>query len=134
MVFPVKVIDTSYLLSFFIADDENHAKAMKISAENEQEDFVLPNAILHETLTVLNYKRGLEDCKRAYKEITGNKQVTVNFIGEKEQNDIVKWFLENGKGLSIGDASVICAANRLNCEALAFDKDLLRRISRKGKE
>ncbi len=121
------VLDTSFLVSFYLSEDINHRKALKLAEENAQEMMLLSEIILFETLTVLNYKAGIARAREAHDELLGNKSIRFFNLSEIEKNEILELFFaqENSK-LSYADISVIYMAKRGKAKILTFDEVILK--------
>ena len=122
----MKVLDTSFLISLYITRDQNHLKAMKMAEDNKNEEMILSDMILFETLTVLRYKGypGLDG--EAYRELNSNRQVRIFEFNNLEKQEIIKRFLNEKRKLSIADISVIYLAQKTVCEMLTFDEEMMR--------
>jgi len=117
------VIDTSFLVSFYLPADENNPKALEMLERMASEQLVIPEYILYETLTVLNYKAGIELCKSAHEELANNSQVDIYHFDKHEQKEIIDLFFKLKK-ISVADASVVYLAEKLGCGVIAFDLQL----------
>ncbi len=131
MVFPVIVLDSSFLVSLYLPFDDNTERADKLFEKFSGETFMLPNLILYETLGVLNIKDSLPSSKEAYEELVQNKQIRIYHFSQAELDDIITWFFENGRGLSVPDSAVIFLASKLGADVLTFDKEMQKRLTKK---
>jgi len=122
------VLDSSFLVSFFLQQDENHRKAVEIADKNEEEDKLLPELVLFETLTVINYKKGIAAAKEAYEKMITNQQILLYWLPEAEMLEMLKEFFSHDKKLSIEDATVIYLARKTHSPVLSFDRDLIKEI------
>ncbi len=124
------VLDTSFLVSFYLAADFNHEKSLRLAAQNKNEVMLLSDIVLFETLTVLNYKAGMPMAKEAYEELLGNKQIRFFHFTEQEKDEALWHFFELNKKakLSFVDASVIYLANTSKSKVLAFDNGILKEL------
>lgn len=128
-MFLVIVLDTSFLVSFYLSEDANHGNALKLAEQNAEETMLLSDVVLFETLTVLNYKADIGRAKEAHDELLGNKSIKFFHFNEAEKNEILAQFLAQGKSkLSFADASVIYLAKRGKTKVLAFDEVILKRV------
>ena len=128
---PVIVLDTSFLVSFFLPSDENHEKALLMAADNKSEDMILSDMILHETLTVLNYKGGIKLAKEANEDLMRNHYVFFVRLKEEETKEILSMFFDQSKKLSVQDFSVIYLAKKTNSKVLAFDDKIVKSVNKK---
>lgn len=130
-MFHVIVLDSSFLVPYFRPQDENNRKAISIAAKNDNDQQMLPDIILFETLTVLNYKDGIDLAKQAYAQIANNRQIMLHQFDELEKREIVQtFFSENGK-VSVADASVIYLAKKTGSGVLAFDEKIVKALKKK---
>lgn len=126
-VFLVIVLDTSFLISFYLTSDPNHKKALESAEANKNEIALLSEIILFETLTVLNYKAGFELTKESYNELMSNKQIRFFYFTDQEKDEILQQFFDSNKlkKLSFADVSVIYLAKKSKSEVLAFDEGII---------
>ncbi len=127
-MFLVIVLDTSFLVSFYLTQDENHENALKLAEENRSETMLLSEVILFETLAVLNYKGGLQLAKEAYDELMANKQIRFFHFTELEKDEITESFFQQTTKLSFQDVSVVYLAKKSKSKVLAFDDKILKEI------
>ena len=125
MVFLVIVLDSSFLIAFYLAQDSQHKNALKLAEQNIEETALLSETILFETLTVLNYKAGIELAKEAYQELMANKYVRFFHFTELEKDEILNEFFNQKSKLSFADVSVIYLARKSKSKVLAFDDGIL---------
>ena len=55
----MKILDTSFLVSLFMSEDENHPKAVELFEKHREDEMLLLDTILFETLTLLNRRKGM---------------------------------------------------------------------------
>ena len=122
----MKVLDTSFLASFFLPKDSNHAKAEQQMAAEAETPLVLPEVILHETLTILSCRQDISLAKQAYLELIQNQKIQIYHFTAQETQEILDLFFALGRKLSVPDVGVIYLSRRLNAEVLAFDGEILR--------
>ncbi len=121
------VLDTSFLVSFFLNGDSNHAKALELALKNKDEDMLLSDIILYETLTVINYKGGIELAKEAHGQLERNRQIHSFRFTDVEADEIVSmFFAQKKRKLSFADVSVLYLANKSSAKILSFDEELLK--------
>ena len=125
-MFPVKVLDTSFLVSLFLAQDSNHQDAEDLAQKNLDEQLLLPEPILHETLTVILYKSGIEKCREVYDRLVHNKQIEVVRFNQNESEEMAEMFLDQKTKLSFQDISVVYLSKKSKSKALAFDTGILK--------
>ncbi len=122
MVFPVKVLDTSFLVAFYLSGHNDHKRAIELAKLHAEEAQLLPEVILFETLTVLNYKIGLQATYAAYQEMLGNRAVTLVNLSPVEKLDLLDLFFLQKNKLSVADCSVIYLARKHKAGVLSFDR------------
>ncbi|MFA6907729.1 MAG: PIN domain-containing protein [Candidatus Micrarchaeia archaeon] len=122
------VLDTSFLFSLFHPLDVNHARALKIFEKHRNEDMLITDSILFETLTVLNRKLGMDAARAAYGGLLSNSRLQVHYLTEGQRKEILSEFLKQKGRLSMADISVMHACKTALAAPLAFDKDLIKRI------
>ena len=122
------VLDTSFLFSLFHPLDVNHAKAQEIFEKHRNEEMLITDSILFETLTVLNRKLGTDAARAAYELLLSNSRLQVHYLTEDQRKEILSEFLKQKGRLSTADISVIAACKTALAAPLAFDKELLKQI------
>jgi len=132
MVFPVIIFDTSFLVSFYHTGDSNHAKAMEIATSLENEEKMLPDTILFETITVLIYRAGMETAKNAYFELTSDPKTGFLHFDRQEREEIITELLERHDKLSSADMSVAYLARKMGAKILSFDRNLNKAVGKKA--
>lgn len=116
------VVDSSFLISLLILEDENHEAALELAAKS-MGIFEIIDTVLFETITVINYKFGLTEANRLFKEISENNQFKISFIAESDRLEILHEFMKlNGK-ISPIDFSVVYFAKKQKSKFLTFDKE-----------
>jgi predicted nucleic acid-binding protein len=123
------LLDSSFLVALFLADDIHHQKILEVFDEFSKENvmFYVPCRIIEETSTVLTYK--------------GNKNMSNKFIDFVEQDQRFL-LIENNhskelefyryqitQNISFIDASLIMIANDYSLEILSLDKQLMKIVS-----
>src|SRR5271157_2372175 len=121
MVFHVKVLDTSFIVSLFLVQDMNHQNAEELAQNNLDEQLLLPEPILQETLTVILYKVGIEKCREVYDRLVHNKQIEVVRFNQNESEEMARMFLDQKTKLSFQDMSVVYLSKKSKSMALTFD-------------
>jgi predicted nucleic acid-binding protein len=130
MVFPVMVLDSSFLVSLFRNVDDNNPKAIILFKEHAQSEMLLPETVFFETLTVLNYKNGISLAREAYEKLLSNSQIHFYPFSEEEKLGFLHEFFAAKGAMSVPDASVVYLARKMRCQVLAFDKNLLKHVGR----
>lgn len=121
----MKILDTSFIVSLFLLQDSNHQNAIELFEKNIDEQLLLPEQVLQETLTVTLYKAGIEKCKKVYERLTSNEQISLVRFTQTEIDEITNIFLAQSGKLSFPDFSVIYLSKKSKSKILSFDKDLL---------
>ncbi|MCX6769831.1 MAG: PIN domain-containing protein [Candidatus Micrarchaeota archaeon] len=124
------ILDTSFLISFFRQHDDNHKKAVEISDKNHNEEKLLPEFIYFETLTVINYKDGIDAAKEASEYLTSNQQISIHSFSDEEKNGVLMEFFAQKKQLSFEDASVVYLARKKKAGLLAFDDRIIKIVEK----
>ena len=126
MVFPVMVLDSSFLVSLFRKDDENNQNAREIMRRNLDEHMLLTDLVLFETLTIIAYKDGLARSKDVYDELVTNRNIQMHSLTQEEKDCALgEFFSQKGK-LGAIDVSILHMAKKYNSGILAFDAQLNR--------
>ena len=124
------VADSSFFVSFFLEGDANNLKALAIF-EGNLEEILLPEIILFETLTVLDYKRGIEKSREAYGKICANRQIRIFQFAEDERRPILEEFFQAGGKLSVADACVAYLAKKTGSNVLSFDEGIAKALAKR---
>ena len=132
-VFRVMILDSSYLVSFFLQEDGNHRKAVEMSDRHMNEELVLLDIIMYETLTVLNYEGGIALAKEAHAQMLGSRQIRLLPINETQRGEILQEFFAQKTELSVEDSAVVYLARKTKSDVLAFDKKIIKAAASKGK-
>lgn len=127
MVFPVLVLDSSFLISLYAVSDCNHHKAVQKFRSSGGESLLLPAIILDETLTVLNYKEGIDAARLAYEKLSDNQGIRVYELSPAEKAGVLDLFFRLKK-LSVADASVVYLSKKFGAQALCYDRQILSKI------
>lgn len=127
-VFPVIVLDSSFLISLYFPDDENHPKAIRLADENKSEEMLLPVPILFETMTVANYKGGMTFARELYDDLLSNRGLTTFRFSEDDEEELLREFFAHGGKLSVQDASVVYLARKTGSKVLAFDETIIKAV------
>ncbi len=122
----IYIADSSFLVSLALAEDENHKKAVAELKKIKDGKILICNHVLHETLTVLLYKRNSFFCRGFYQAISMTDGIIFKFIPMEEENEILNDFLSQESKLSFVDISVKNIAEKSGYCILAFDRDLLK--------
>jgi len=125
------VLDSSFLISFFLDGDENFGKASAIFEKNLDEEMVIIDAVLFETLTVLNYKRGMTTVRTTYDQIVSTANFTIVYLTEDERKEILAEFLEQKKKMSFEDIAVVHACKKALSPVLSFDREIQKLLEEK---
>ena len=128
MVTRMKILDTSFLVSLFVIEDENHPKAVELFEKNREDEMLLLDTILFETLTLLNRRKGMATARETYGMLVANSKLHVHYLTDRQRSEVLELFLAQKGRLSLADMSVAHACKTALAAPLAFDKDLLRQI------
>jgi len=124
----MKVLDTSFLVSLFIIEDENHPKAVEIFEKCSNEEMLLLDTILFETLSLLNRRKGMAAARETYEILLANSKLQVHYLSDAQRKEVLEIFLAQKGRLSLADFSVVHACKTALAAPLAFDKDLLKQV------
>jgi predicted nucleic acid-binding protein len=125
MVFPVMVLDSSFLISFFRKADTNNDKAIAMLKEHETGDLYVSDVILFETISVLGKKDGTAFAKEAYGWLADNSQVRIVYFDDMQRIEILQEYLSKDGHMSVADISVLYLARTTGAGVLAFDEAIL---------
>lgn len=120
------VLDTSFLVSFYHTGDANHSKALEMARKHKDDEKILSDVILFETLTILGLKAGMGIAKEAKEELLSNEKIRFLSLEENERIKIIEQFLLQAGKLSTADMTVFYLAKEMRSSILAFDKELLK--------
>lgn len=124
------VLDSSFIVSLFLPDDENHAKALELFGKHSAEEMLCTDIVLFETMTVLNYKKGIAFVKDANTRLMENRKLQIVYLNENERKEILAEFLEQTGKMSMEDVSVVHTCSKTLSSALTFDKEILKKLRR----
>jgi|GEM_PF-2654316 len=125
MVFPVMVLDSSFLVSFFRKSDVNNSRAIEMLKGHENSGLFLSDVILFETISVLGVKDGTADAKEAYDWIMDNSQIKIIYFNDTQRVEILQEHLSKSGKMSVADISVLYLARMTGAGVLAFDEAIL---------
>ena len=128
MVFPVMVLDSSFLVSLFLPEDSNNLKALSLFEKHRGDEMLLTDIVLFETLTILAYKKSASFAKDAYRDLLSNRKLHLLYLNENEKKEILESFLEQNGKLSVEDISVIHSCKKALAKPLAFDREILKAV------
>ena len=121
------IADTSFLVALFIEEDELHNEALN-ELENNKEELTIPDRVIEETFTVLNYKKGIDYALGILQKLDNNKDINIKSYNEKEWNSIIQLISKVRKKLSFVDYTIIYECLRTNEKLLCFDKEIIKTI------
>lgn len=124
MVFPVIILDSSFLVSLFRNADANSMKARMLARENSNEQMLLNDLVLFETLTIIAYKDGTARAKAVYDEIATHRNINIYHLSPEEKNGALEQFFSQKGKLGAVDISVLYLAKKCSAGILAFDEQI----------
>ena len=124
------ILDSSFLVSLYLPQDENHAEALATLEKNRDSELLATDMVLFETLTVVAYKGGIELARSAYSQLLSNKKLVLVFLSEQERKEILDEFLRQEGKMSVEDISVIRGSRKALSPALTFDRQILQKIGK----
>ena len=130
MVFPVMILDSSFLVSLCLPWDEKHAEALSTLEKYRDSEMLLTDMVLFETLTVVAYKAGTAFARDAYSRLMTNKKLVLVFLSEQERREILDEFLHQEGKMSVEDISVVHSSKKALSPALTFDRQILKKIGK----
>jgi len=118
------LLDTSYIVSSLINNEENHVKALKISEKINKKELVITNAILIETMNLLTKKlnKNTKAILEVYESIKNNFKIiyVTEELTERSMQTLVKYKANIG----LADSLNIEVMKDLNIyEIVSFDPD-----------
>jgi len=128
MAIHMKVLDTSFIISIFLIEDENHPKAVAIFNNHNNEELLLLDTILFETLSLLNRRKGMDEAREVHGKLLACSKLHMHYLSDAQRKEVVKAFLEQKGRLSPADISVILACKTALAAPLAFDKEIVKRV------
>jgi predicted nucleic acid-binding protein len=116
------LVDSSFFIGYFNKNDQWHKKALKIGGKIENQEKVISNLIISETITQIGNLFGGKAGKITYEHLIDN------YIVFKENRDIynksMEIFLKYDGKLSLADSLSIVIMKELNIHEIAsFDAD-----------
>lgn len=123
-VFPV-IADTSFLISLFVSEDQNHAEAVRIWNQPEVRDVAIPDRVIEELLTVLTYKQGIQFALDTYEKTRASKNTTLRRTSEDEWEQTIASMKTRNKKIGFTDYLLIYLASESEEKVLSFDRQLL---------
>ncbi len=119
------ISDTSFLIAFFLPEDELHDMAIsKLKVLKLGDNIIISRSVLEETFTVLTYKRGVKYALNILELLEKNKNFLLLNSDENEWVAVINLAKNLKKKLSFVDYSVINLVLRTNEDLLCFDDEL----------
>jgi len=114
------LLDTSFLISFFVNKEEDHLRAVEIAKTIENEEKIISKLVIAETITVLKKKLLTKDIVKIYEVLQDFTTVEDTHLFNKAFKTFVKYDSE----ISFFDAVYIVIMNELGIyEIVSFDED-----------
>lgn len=117
-------LDTTFIVSLFINTEVHHQKSVKIWNDNRNEEKIISNVILSETITLLKIK--LKENTKAIIEIFESIIDTCKIIYEDKQLTMksFKVFVKYDSTISLADALSVAIMQKLKIiEIASWDSD-----------
>jgi predicted nucleic acid-binding protein len=124
------IADTSFLVALFLANDEHHEKAVKMSLEGKNEEIIILDRVLEETFTVLAYKKDIEFAVECIGKLRSNRRVLVYRLDAPEEEEIFEIARDIGQRMSYVDYAILLVSKKHGQKALTFDRQLEKEIKR----
>ena len=137
------IVDSSFLISLIIGDDELHKKAVEILEKRRGVKLEIPAPVLWETLTVLNYKKGVkltvkiynkkgarEKTEKIFNSLNQYKNVLFVEIDDNFFLEAIRFMFSRKLKISVVDAVVILLSIKEKKDLLTFDKEMIKIIKK----
>lgn len=129
-VFKLIITDTSYLVSLFLSEDQNHNIAIKQFEKNNE--YLIPNIAITELITVIIYKKNISFAKNVFEKIINSQTFYIYNITETEEKEIYNFLFSSETKISFVDAGIIYLAKTKNLDLLTFDKQQMKNSKKIG--
>jgi len=116
------MVDTTFFVAIFVNNDQWHEKALKISEYVDNEEKIITNQIISETVTLICSKIGAKESKKAYNYLIDNCTIIneTRDLYDKSMDILLKY----NCNLSLADATSIEIMKKLKIHEIAsFDSD-----------
>ncbi len=120
------VLDSSFLIAYFVEMDANNSRALELAERHEKESMLLPDLVLYESLTLICYRKGAQGAKEAYEKISGNSQILLREFAMDEKREILGRFLSQKAKLGFVDTAILYLAEKTGSGIISFDRQLLK--------
>ncbi len=124
------IVDSSFLISLIIGDDELHKKAVEILEKRRGVKLEIPAPVLWETLTVLNYKKGVKKTEKIFNSLNQYKNVLFVEIDDNFFLEAIRFMFSRKLKISVVDAVVILLSIKEKKDLLTFDKEMIKIIKK----
>lgn len=118
----MKILDSSVVIALFKSDDIHHKKAKEIFFDVD--DFIIPNYILVEVLSILKMKCGSEAVKKCLQFLYNSEDVDIHEIHPETFDEAVMHFITYHNNLSFADVLLLILSQRTKISLVTFDKEL----------
>ncbi len=125
-LFKMKLLDSSFILSLFFPEDENHYLAREI-VEKTKVDFFILFEVLVETFTVINRRKGISATNAVYRELQENSRFSfVPPLNPRILEETFSFFLSQKpeQKLSYVDCLQIIYAKEIQSSIITFDQKI----------
>ena len=128
---PVRILDSSYLIAFFLEEDFHHVKAIDRAETDSQsaESWIIPDPILFESLSVIRYDQGAPAARKALERLMSNQNIQIYQFNSRERTAIFELFFSSSYSISAADATVAYLCKQMRAPALTYDENLLKVIA-----
>lgn len=124
----MKILDSSVVIALFKIDDAHHEKAKEIFFDAD--DFIIPNYILVEVLSILKMKGGIEAVEKCLQFLYNSEGVDIHEIHPETFDEAVTYFTKHKNNLSFTDVLLLILSQKTKISLITFDKEL-EKISKK---
>ncbi len=114
-------LDTTFIVGLFVSNDDWHEAAVKVYNEIKNEELVISNLVIAETVTILKNKLKTKDILEIYRNIPNFFHVIDdNFLYDKAMDEFVKY----DSSISFFDAIYVAIMRKEDIIKIAsFDSD-----------
>ncbi|MEK7145967.1 MAG: PIN domain-containing protein [Patescibacteria group bacterium] len=118
------LVDSNLIVAHF-RKSEKHHKTVKEFFKDINE-FVITDHVLAETMTILKWKEGSEIAYKALELLLEVKEIFIVQMQPIEIQKTTQFFLEQNRGISFVDASLLVIAKNRDLSLATMDKELVK--------
>jgi predicted nucleic acid-binding protein len=121
------LLDSSVIIASFREKEDLHLIAKDILGSLG--DFVVPDYVLAETLTVIKLREGFEEAKNCHEFLTSSEHISIRSTSPEEFEKALIFFMAHHNNLSFIDTLLMILHEQENFSITTFDKDLEKALS-----